>query len=201
MEPDEIKKAWQEIELLKQKQQTSDQKIKELLKKQGQTALAKLIRTARFHTIAIIPLGVFLCLLSHTFFEAGGYYMVYPLLFLLLCLFLEPLEIYLYRLLTGIDFANMPVKEVWERILKYQNILRKFRMYGIIVGVMYLSIWYYLFYKLTMGSEIVWGLIIFMMAMCVAVGCAIPILYKKLYFNRIHRIQESLKELKEFEQS
>jgi hypothetical protein len=114
---------------------------------------------------------------------------------------MEPLEIYLYRLLKGIDFAAMPVKEVWERILKYQHILRKCQMYGIIIGVIYLSIWYYLYYKLTLGSEIVWGLIIFMIAMCAALGFIIPVLYKKLYFNHIRKIKESLKELKEFEQS
>ncbi|MCL1821717.1 MAG: hypothetical protein FWG22_02720 [Prolixibacteraceae bacterium] len=199
MEPDEIKKMWKEVDLLKEKQQISDHKIKEMLKNQGKTALAKLIKTANFYRFAMIPLGLFFCLLSYKFFEAGGYYVIYPLIFMLLCVLLEPLEIYLYRLLKEIDFANMSVKEVSQRILKYQHILRKCEMYGVIIGVVYLSIWYYLYYKLTVGSEIVWGIIIFMIAMCVAVGFFIPVAYKKLYYNHISQIKESLKELKEFE--
>jgi len=36
--------------------------------------------------------------------------------------------------------------------------------------------------------------------MCLAGLIGIPLLYKKLYFNNINRIKESLKELKEFEE-
>jgi hypothetical protein len=200
MEPEEIKKTWQEIELLKEKQQISDHKIKEMHKNQGKTALAKLLRTAKIYMFIVIPLGLFFCLLSYQFFEAGGYYFICPIVFLLITILLEPLEIYLYRMLKGIDFSGMPVKEVSERILKYQNILRKCEMYGMIIGIIYLGIWYFLYYKLIFGSEIVWGFIIFMAAMCLAVGFSVPALYKKLYYNHINRIKESLKELKEFEE-
>jgi hypothetical protein len=201
MELDEVKKTWNEMDALNEKLKISDARIKEMLKKEGKSALAKLIRTAKFYTIAIIPLGVLLCLLSYDFFEAGGFYMIWPLLFLLICLLLEPLEIYLYRLLKGIDFHAMPVKEVSEKILKYQDILQKCRLYGTIIGVVYLIIWYYLYYKLIFGSEINWVFIIFMTGMCIAVGIGIQVLYKKLYFNHINRIKESLIELKEFEAS
>ncbi|MDR2586050.1 MAG: hypothetical protein LBC84_07535 [Prevotellaceae bacterium] len=201
MEPEEIKKMWQENVLIEEKQQISDLKINEMLKNQGKSALAKLIKTANFYRFAIIPLGLLFCLLSHLFFVAGGYYPVYPLLFLLICILLEPLEIYLYRLLKGIDFSTMPVKEVSERILKYHHILRKCEMYGIVIGVIYLSIWYYLYYKLTFGSEIVWVIIIFMIVMCMAVGFFVPSAYKKLYYRHINQINESLRELKEFDES
>jgi hypothetical protein len=201
MEPDEMKKMWQQVDLIKEKQQISDNRIKEMLKNQGKSALAKLLKTANFYRFAIIPLGLFLCLMSFSFFKAGGYYAICPLAFLLLCVLLEPLEIYLYRLLKGINFSTMSVKEVSERILKYHNIIRKAQIYSIIIGVTYLSIWYYLFYRLAIGSEIVWFVIIVMICMCIAVGCCAPILYKKLYYNHINQIKESLKELKEFEES
>ena len=200
MELDEIKQLWNEIDLLKGKQQDSDNRIKEMLKNEGKTALAKLLKYGKFYMIAIIPLGLFLCLLSYKFFEAGGYYVIWPLLFLLMCISIEPLEIYTYRLLKEIDFSCMSVKEVSERILKYQNIVRKFEMYGIVIGVLYLAIWYFLYYKLLFGSEVIWGFIIFMIAMCLIVGFSVPSLYKKLYYNNINRIKESLKELKEFEE-
>ena len=200
MELDDIKKLWSEIDMLKEKQQVSDNRIKEMLKDNGKSALSRLIKTAKLYTIIQIPLGLMMCLISYQFFEAGGLYPIYPLLFLLICVLLEPLEIYLYRLLKGIDFSNMPIKEVSEKILKYQDIIHKCQMYGTVIGIIYLMIWYYLYYKLILGSEIVWGLIIFMIIMCIGVLAVIPFLYKKLYYNNIDRIKESLKELKEFEE-
>ena len=200
MELDEIKKLWNEIDTLKEKQQVSNNRIKEMLKKEGKTALAKLTEIAKSGTIILIPLGLFLCLLSYKFFEAGGYYMICPLVCLLICILMVPLDIYLYRLLKGIDFSVMSVREVSERILKYQNIIRKCEIYGIIGCIVYLGIWYYLYYKLMFGSEIVWSFIIFMIVMCLVAGLAIPYLYKKIYYNNINRIKASLKELKEFEE-
>lgn len=200
MELDEIKKIWNEIDLLKEKQQVSDKRIKEMFKNEGKTALAKLIGIAKFAMIAVIPLGIFLCLLSYHFFEAGGYYIIWPLVFMLYCILMLPFDIHLYRLLKGIDFSGMTVKEVSEKILKYQNIIQKFRIFGMIFFIVYLGIWYFLYYRLILGTEIVWSLIILMICMCLAGLIGIPLLYKKLYFNNINRIKESLKELKEFEE-
>ena len=200
MELDEIKKLWNEIDTLKEKQQVSNNRIKEMLKNEGKTALAKLIKVARFYMIAMIPLGLLFCLCSYKFFEAGGYYMICPLIFLLISIFLEPLEIYLYRLLKGINFSTMPVREVSERILKYQNILQKCQMYGIIIFAFFMGVWLYLYYKLFFGLEIIWGFIIYLIILYLSGFVLIPILYKKLYFNNINRIKASLKELKEFEE-
>ena len=199
MELDDIKKAWQEIDALKEKQQINENRIKEMLKKEGKTALAKLIRLAKIGMIILIPLGLFLCLLSHDFFKAGGYYVIWPLVFLFYCISKIPFDYYLYRLLKGIDYSGMTVKEVSERILKYQNIIQKSKMYGMIFYVVYLGIWYYLFYRLHFGSEIVWAFIIVMIVMVLGGLIALPVIFKKLYFNHINRIKESLKELEEFE--
>jgi hypothetical protein len=200
MELDEIKKVWTEMDALKEKLQVSDNRIKEMLKNEGKSALDKLIRIVRMYTIIVIPLGLMLCLLSYNFFEAGGYYVICPLIFLLICILMEPLEIYLYRLLKGINFSTMTVKEVSERILKYQNIIQKSQLYGTVVFFVYLGIWYFLYYKLIFGSEIIWAFIIFIAIIYFTFGLiGIPLLYKKLYYNNINRIKESLKELKEFE--
>jgi len=200
MELDEVKKIWSEMDALKEKMQVNDNRIKEMLKKEGKSALEKLITLSKIGFFSIIPIGLIFCLASYKFFLAGGYYIICPLFFLLFCAIMLPYDLYLYRSLKEIDFSSMTVREVSERILKYQNIIRKFEMYGIIVAIVYLGIWYYLFYILTFGSEIVWIFIIFMIAMCFIVGITIPFLYKKLYYNNINRIKESLKELKEFEE-
>ena len=200
MELDEIKKIWSEMDALKEKVQINDNRIKEMLKNTGKSALAKLITMAKFGIFAAIPLGLFLCLLSYSFFKAGGYYPIWPLLFFFFCISSLFIDVYLYRLLKEIDFSRMTVRDVSERILKYQSIIQKFQIFGMIFFIVYLSVWYYLFYKLTLGSEIVWPLIIMMIVMCLGGLIGIPFLYKKLYFNHINRIKESLKELKEFEE-
>jgi len=193
---------WQEIGALKEKQQVNESRIKEMLKNEGKTALAKLIRTAKFYTIATIPLGLLLCLTSYRFFEAGGYYMVVPLTFLLITLFLEPLQISKYHFLKEIDFSGMSVKEVLERILKYENFIQKWRIYATTGFFIFMGIWLYFYYKLLFGSEIIWGFIIYDAVIYLAGGLIlIPFLYKKLYYNNINRIKESLKELKEFEEA
>ena len=200
MELNEIKKIWNENDLLKEKQQVNDQRIKDTLKNKGESALAKLIKIAKFYVIAEIPLGLLFCLISYNFFKAGGYYMICPLALLLSCFLLEPLQIYLYRLLKAIDFSRMTVKEVSEKILKYQDILQKYKMYGMIFFVVFVGIWLYLYYKLTFGSKIIEGFIIYIIVIYLIGLIAIPWLYKKLYFNNINRIKENLKELKEFEE-
>jgi len=199
MELDDIKKAWQEIDALKEKQQINENRIKEMLKKEGKTALSKLIRMAKLGIFGLIPIGIFLCLISYKFFETGGYYMMWPLLMLFLCILFTPFNIYLYRLLKSINYSGMTVKEVSERILKYENIIRRINMYDKFFMIFYVGIWYYLYYKLVFGSKIIWAFIIFMIIMCLVLAVTIPFLYKKLYDNNIDRIKESLKELKEFE--
>ena len=199
MELDEIKKIWNEMESLKEKLQISNNKIKEILKKEGESALTKLIKNSKFYVIAMIPLGLIFCLLSYKFFEAGGFYIIYPLLFMLLCIIMEPLEIFLYRLLKSIDFVTMTVKEVSERILTYQNIIHKCQHYGTVIFILYLGIWYFLFYKLIFGTEIVWSFIIYLTVLLLSGAFVIQFLYKRLYYKNIKKIQESLTELKEFE--
>jgi hypothetical protein len=199
MELDEIKKVWDEMDLQKENPQIGDNKITEILKHQGKTALSKLIKTAKFYVYAMIPLGLIICLLSYKFFEAGGYYIICPMAFLLFCLLMEPLEIYLYRLLKGIDFSIMTVREVSGRMLIYHNIIKKSQLYGTMWFILYLGVWYFLYYKLIFGSTIIWGFIIYMIVLVITGVFVIQFLYKKLYFKNIKKIQESLEELKVFE--
>lgn len=204
MELDEIKKTWSEVDLLKEKQQLNDNNIKEMLENKGKSALAKLIKRARFQVIVTIPLGLLFCLASRDFFKAGGYYIICPLVVLFLCFLLEPFRIHLYRLLKEIDFSTMTVKEVSERILKYQNILQKFKICGMIFFAVFGGIWLYLSCKLSFGSEVTGWLINYIIAIAILylIGLiAMLFFYKKRYINNINRIKESLKELKEFEES
>ena len=74
-------------------------------------------------------------------------------------------------------------------------------MYGTMFFFIYLGLFYYLFYGLTFGPEIIWSVIIAWGAMYLIMGLVvIPIAYKKLYYKHINNIKESLEELKEFEE-
>ena len=200
MDLDDVKKRWKEVDSSKEQNQMCDERIKMMLKNGGKSALDKLIRLAKMYTIIIIPLGFFFCLCSEKFFCAGGYYLICPLFMLFLCIAAQPLEIYLYRLLKGIDFSTMTVKEVSSRILKYQHIIKKAEFYGIIFFVIYMPIWLFLYYKLAFGDEIIWAFIIYIGVIYVIGIISLPILYKKLYYNNINKIKESLRELEEFDQ-
>jgi len=202
MEPDDIKKIWQAMDLLREKQHVSDSRIKEMLKNEGKSALEKLIKMAKLGITAPIPLGLLFCLISQKFFEAGGYYVICPLAFLLICILLVvPHNIKKYRFLKEIDYSKMTVKEVTEKILKYQGNVQKFQLYGTIGFFIFVGVWSYLYYMLCFGSKIIWGFIIYQIVICLANGLIIiPFLYKKLYYNNINRIKASLEELKEFEE-
>jgi len=199
MELDEIKKLWNEIDLLKEKQQISENKIKEMLKNKGKTALAKLIRMAKLDMIWTIPIGLILCLCSYKFFVAGGFYMIFPLLFLLLCILFQPYAIYVYRFLKSIDYSGMAVKEVSDKILKYQNRLKKGELYSSIFGFIYMPIWLYFGYKLYFGSMCTLQLILTYTGYYLLSLTIMPFVMKKLYYNQINQIKESLQELEEFE--
>ena len=201
MDLDEIKKTWQENVALKEKLSISDNRIKEMVKMEGKTTIGKLMLYSKLYIIFSIPMGLFFCMCSYLFFQAGWPYTIVPLFFLAVCaLIVFPSEIYLYRLLKSIDFSTMTLKDVSAKILKYQQIIRRWEMGGILGFIVFLGIWMPLYYKLAFGNEIRWGFIIYMIVIFVLGLLAIPYLYKKLYYKNISKVKESVKELEEFEQ-
>jgi hypothetical protein len=199
MELDEIKKIWAEMESLKTKIQISDNRIKEMLKKEGKSALAKLIRISKFFIFIYLPFGLLFCLCSYQFFETGGYYIISPLSFILICLFMTIFEIFMCRMLKSINFSTMTVKDVSEKILKYRNIVQKMQIYSTYFMIFFMLIWLFLYYKLAFGTEIHWGFIIYCIVLLLISIYLIQYLYNKLYYKNIKKIQESLDELKVFE--
>jgi len=195
MELDKIKELWNEVELLKEKQHAGDERVKEMLKNKGKTALSKLITLAKIGMIAIIPLGIFGC------FYFMNPHMVFGLIFALFCAIGFPFEVYGYRLLKSIDYSNMAVTDVLDRILKYQKFVRAGEKFGLFFFASYMGTWSFFRYKQEFGLEIHLSIIIFLIAICLLGLIGIFVLYKKLYYNRLNQIKESLKELKEFEKS
>jgi hypothetical protein len=199
MELDDIKKLWNEVDLLKEKQEINENKIKEMLKDKGKTALSKLIRLEIIGIFAALPSGAAWYFLSSKFFAIGGYYVILPFIILLLCVLCVPLYIYLYRLLKSIDYYRMTARENLEKILKYQRIYQKIYNYSMYGFVIFISIWICLDYIQNFGLTIYWGRIIFAIILIIVGTIAGNAFYKKWYFDRINQIKESLKELKEFE--
>jgi len=202
MEPDEIKKIWQEMDLLKEKQQVSDNRIKEMLKNDEESTLAAMMKNAKSLMVTTPIVGcIIFCLASYKFFAAGGYYLICPLIFILICIFfVAPFQRNQYRLLKGIDLSNMSATEIMERILKYHNNVQKLKLYSIIFFFVYMGIWNFLNYILQYGSKIIWWLIVGDIIIYLALGLFLPpFLFKKTYYNNINRIKSSLEELKEFE--
>jgi len=200
MELDKIKELWEEIDLLKERQQVSDDKIKEMLKSKGKTAIAKLMWLPVIGIILFVPIAVLLYFQICGFFEPGIYRTLFVSgLFLTLAIAI-PMEIYLYRLLRGIDYSYGTIKNAYERILKYQNLVRKSELFGLAWGAVFIGSYAFFTYKVSFGTELHWGTIILVAMIFLGTLVAMPFMYKKLYYKRINQIKESLKELEEFEE-
>jgi MFS family permease len=194
MELDKIKELWNEIDVLKEKQHLSDEKIKDMLKNKGKTALSKLIWFAKFSMVMFIPLGVF------GYYYFVGYNNVFAIIYFLICIFGVLFEIYKYRLLKKINFSDMTIKDVSERILKYKNIIKNELIYGITGLVVFLGAYIYVDILQNGAPEHLWVLVIIMTIYVILASLFIGyFIYKRIYFNRINQIKESLNELKEFE--
>jgi len=201
MELDNVKKLWEEVNLLKEKQQFNDDKIKEMLKNKGKTAIAKLKRLPIIGVVLIVPIAYLLYLQICDFYEQGILRAIFmSRLFLTLAIAI-PMEIYLYRLLRGIDYSYGTIKNAYERILNYQNLVRKSELFGLTWAAVFIGSYAFSTYKVSFGTELHWGTIILVAMIFLGTLVAMPFMYKKLYYKRINQIKESLNELEEFEQN
>jgi len=200
MELDKIKKQWEDVNLLKEDRQFNDDKIKEMLKNKGKTAIVKLMRLPIINIILIIPFAVLFYFQICSIFEPGIYRTLFLLGFYLTLAVAIPMEAYSYHLLRGIDYSYGTIKNAYERILKYRRLVRKGELFGIAWFFVYIGSYAFLTYKVSLGTEFLWGTIIPIAMLFLGTPVAMHFLYKKLYYKRISQIKESLKELEEFEQ-
>ena len=109
-------------------------------------------------------------------------------------------EFYKYRFLKKIDFSEMTIKNVSERILTYQRFIQKEFWVGVFFALVFLGVWRYLDYKQACCTENNFDVFSVLIPIFI-VFIVTYIMYKRLYYNRIRRIKKTLKELEEFEQS
>jgi len=201
MELNNIKKLWEEVNLLKEKQQFNDEKIKDMLKSKQETARTKLMKLSIIGAVIAIPVCFLVYLQICDNFEPGVLRTAFLLGFSFSIAIAVPAEIYSYHLLKGINYSHMTTKNAYERILKYQRLTQKGRLFGIILLVVFVAPYSYFVYKQNFGTEVVWAQIIFLTVIFLGGFVAMHLLYKKLYFERIKQIKQSLKELEEFEKN
>ena len=201
MELDNIKKLWDEVNLLKEKQQFNDERIKEMLKSKQKTALSKLKRLSIIGIVVIVPVAYLFYLQVCDIFEPGILRAFFVSgLFLTVAVSIS-IETYSFRLLKGIDYSRITIRNAYEKILNYEHLVKKGKLYGTVWFVAYIGSYAFFTYKVGYGTELVWGIIIPVAIIFFGGWFLIHLLYKKLYYKRINQIKESLKELEEFEQS
>jgi len=201
MELDNVKKLWEEVNLLKEKQQFNDDKIKEMLKNKGNSVLAKLIWLEKIQLIIAIPLCVLFYFWFRYAFCCNNDYLIWLFVYFLFMVVGIFLAFYKYKMLKSIDVFNTVVSEVFERILKYQRIIQKEKKLGLALVILFLSTFFYFDYRQIHGSEIVWPIIIAGSTIIFISVVLTLFLYNKFYNKRINQIKESLKELEEFEEN
>ena len=202
MELDNIKKLWTEIDTLKDKQHINEERIKEILKDKQKTALSKLTNLAGFGVIIGVPLCVlFYYLFARDFFDAGGFYAILASIFSLFCLAGFWVEGYKYRFLKKIDLSKMTIKDIFDKILKYERFIQREKTLGIIFLIVFFGTYVYLERLLVYGTGLLLSEI-FLAIILISLGAVVvAVAYRILYRKLIEQIKQSLKELEEFEEN
>lgn len=197
MDLDSIKKTWQEANI---KPTIDESKIQKMLDNKGKSAYANLLKYDKCFLWLLIP-----CVFAGVLF-----YCMHPLPGILYFALLIPAffwQLYKISYLKKADVSKMGILEISKGVTRY----KKFLVYEIIIGAVWIVAFSvsYIYYGLPsmfpklMGryspegeSSFMLLLLIFMIAATMVFSFLI---YKYLYLNNIKKIQDSIREIEDFE--
>lgn len=201
MDLDNIKKTWQETEI---KPTIDERKIQKMLGNKGQSAFERLIKYDKLFLRLLIP-----CFFAGMLF----FYMHYipGTIYFIMMVYSFFLQRYKLKFMGAINLSEMGILEVSKAITKYKKIL----LYEIMIGAVCIPVFSisYLFFGMPnfliklfgRDPEVVHSfhdtshLIIMLAIMIIGSVILSFILYKYLYFNNIKQIQDSIREIEDFE--
>lgn len=189
MDLDNIKKTWQQAEL---KPTIGEEKIQKMLDNKGQSAFNSIIRYEKFGII-----GLIICLLVA--YPVFSRHMPVFYTYLITCLLGVAWQIYKFRTLKNANIADAGITDVAKLYYRYRKMIIK----EFIVGLVWFLFFVILLGYLELSPK--WGtnhfknyLIIFVISMSIGILVGV-FLYKKIYWNNLKRIEESLNEVEYFE--
>lgn len=189
MDLDKLKKTWQETNITPN---LDDSSIERMLNNQGKGAIAALLHTEKlFFKLLIISCLIGCALeLFHTYIS---------IFFVALLIPGSAWAIYKINLLKKIDPLAMGILEISKAIAHYKKIL----IWEILTSLPLLILFFALYIPFiikpidtTLPKHFV--LIGVIVSIVLVAAICIPI-YKNMYFNNIKKIEESIKEIKYFE--
>ncbi len=200
MELDEMKNLWEKTNKIAEKTKISEGKIIEMLRKSYKGAMNSLLSLEILGLIIILPCATIIyCMFS--FWNLNAIYGVEVLkwTFIALCIIGFFWQGYKYKFLKGIKIAEMNILEVSQKVLRYRKYIINEAIAGTIFFIIFMIPLMYFVYTFRFGNEIIFPLIIYYATIFALGVLMILFLYKKLYFNNIKKIQESLAEIEEFQ--
>jgi len=201
MDLDNLKKTWQETQV---KPTIDECKIQKMLDNRGQSAFERLIRYDK----------IFLWLLIPCVFASILFYYMHPIpgiIYSIVLVYGFCWQIYKLRFMKKVDLSEMGILEVSKCITKYKKLL----LYEIIIGAVGIVFFFvpYVYFGLPgMISKMsgknteqiqttfdIYHMTIMLVIMIVSVVVISFFLYKYMYFNNIKQVQNSIREIEEFE--
>lgn len=196
MDLDNIKKSWQQAEI---KPTIDEHKIQQMLDNKGKGAFENLKKTEKVFLWLLLP-----CLLAGAVFFRMHW--LPGALYAVLMVYAFFWQRYKIKYLDRVNLGEMTVLEATKCITRY----KKFLYREIIIGIVFIPVffWTYTFFGMknlmagmhdgiTPDSD---HLLIMFIAMVVLTVFLTFLIYKLLYVKNIKKIEESIREVKEFEQ-
>lgn len=183
MDLDNIKKTWQETNITPS---IDEQKIEKMLSNEGHSAFNSLLKYEKMGRVAMI-----ICLLiAYPIFSNHLSVLIIYTISVILGFFWQ---MYKVRKLKKVDIAHQSITEISNQVYWYRKIISKEFIIGIIwfIGVV-LLLGYLEFSEKSMRPAT------FIIAMSIAF-IGVLITYKILYWNNIKKLEDAIKEVKEFE--
>lgn len=189
MDLDKLKKTWQETDITPN---LDDSSIERMLNNQGRGAIAALLHTEKLFFKILIISCLFGCLLE--FFNRG-----ISIFFICLLIPGSAWTIYKINLLKKIDPLKMGILEISKAIAKFKKALLWEIGAGFIIVPIFAIVYVQFLSRDSAGEDFDLKRIAMIVGFIAMVaGISIPI-YKNMYFNNIKKIEESIKEIKYFE--
>jgi len=194
MDLDKIKEVWKDTDI---KSSLSEDKICKMLGNKGKSALSRLIMYETI-SLCVLPFLTFLPFVYNHFFKSTSYPLFSICLFVGFCVVAFFWEIFKLRLLKKIDPNNMDI------LLgsKYMTRYRKYVHYELIVGLCWLIV-FTVTYSLTFthhfsDTSLIFFILYIAFLLVVAI-LLIVFIYRWAYSKNIRNIEQSIKEIEEFE--
>ena len=199
MELDEIKNLWEKVNKLSEKTSITKEKILKMLQSSYKGAMKSLLNFELLGVIMMLPCAFLLIVVYKLFYKESTLGMIAIYAFSIAFVIGFFWQLYKYNYLKKIDIAKMNILQISEKMLKYRKYIVYEAIIAVAIFIVILIPLMYSVYTTNFGKEIYMPLISYYAIIFILGILLMLYLYKKMYFNNIKKIQESLAEIEDFQ--